>query len=194
MRLFPSRAGKFAASAIMTLSMVFASSVVAQANSSIRAGGVTSQPAGHYHYCNRGGRHCGGHRDAGPAKMTNAKWSTLKSVNVRVNRSIKPMSDMQSRGVAEYWSNGGRSGDCEDYALKKRSILLSKGFKPSQLPLVKTRLRNGEAHIVLVVRTNQGDFVMDNLRNDVRPYKKTGYRFLKMQSASNSSTWVNIRG
>lgn len=187
------RVRTIAASAIFVSAMVMGSSIAAQAGA-IRTGAVTSQPAGHHDYCNRGGSHCGSHRDAGPAKMTTSKWATLKSVNASVNRSIKPMSDMQSRGVAEYWSNGGRTGDCEDYALKKRSILLSKGFKPSQLPLVKTRLPNGEAHIVLVVRTTQGDFVMDNLRNDVRSYTKTGYRFLKMQSASNSSQWVSIRG
>lgn len=193
MQFIPTRACKIAASAFLMSAMVFGSSVAAQA-SSIRTGGVTSQPAGHYHYCNRGGRHCGGHRDAGPAKMSSGKWAAIKSVNVRVNRSIKPMTDMQSRGVVEYWANGGRTGDCEDYALKKRSILLSKGFKPSQLPLVKVRLPNGEAHVVLLVRTDKGDFVLDNLRNDVRAYKKTGYRFLKMQSASNSSKWVSIRG
>lgn len=193
MSLIPTRAFNFVAALFCMSAMVFGSSIAAQAGN-ISTGGVTSQPAGHHDYCNRGGRHCGGHRDAGPAQMNASKWATVKSVNAQVNRAIKPMSDMQSRGVAEYWSNGGRTGDCEDYALKKRSILLSKGFKPSQLPLVKTRLRNGEAHIVLVVRTTEGDYVLDNLRNDVPLYKRTGYRFLKMQSASNSSQWVSIRG
>lgn len=193
MNLSAARFRQCIAGTLFVASTLAITATVANA-ASIRTGGVTSQPAGHHHYCNRGGRHCGGHADAGPAKMSPAKWAAVNSVNAKVNRSIKPVSDMESRGVPEYWANGGSQGDCEDYALKKRSLLLSRGFKPSQLPLVKTRLPHGEAHIVLVVRTTDGDFVLDNLRNDVRSYKKTGYRFLKMQSASNSSKWVNIRG
>ena len=162
--------------------------------SSIRTGGVTSQPAGHFDYCRSGGKHCGAHRDAGPVAHSTSTMRTLASVTARVNASIKPVSDMQNHGRAEKWSNGGRKGDCEDFALKKRSILLSKGFHPSQLPLAKTRLRNGEAHIVLVVRTTQGDYVLDNLNNAVKPWRSSGLRFLKMQSSTNSSQWVSIRG
>ncbi|MEM0898768.1 MAG: transglutaminase-like cysteine peptidase [Pseudomonadota bacterium] len=161
---------------------------------SLKQGGATSQPAGHFQFCKRGGRHCGSHKEAGPAKLTDARMNALNSVNRRVNGSIRAASDMVVHGVAEHWKEGGRSGDCEDFAMKKRSMLLGRGFHPSQLRLAKTRLRNGEAHIVLVVRTDKGDFVLDNLTNKVKPWRSTNMRFLKMQSFSNDNLWVRVRG
>jgi len=127
-------------------------------------------------------------------KMTSKMWSRLKSVNAQVNRAIKPATDMQTRGVEEHWEIPKSRGDCEDYSLLKRSKLLRAGFKPSQLSLAKVRQRNGQAHVVLVARTNEGDFALDNLTNNVRLVSKTGHRFLAMQSATNASHWVSVRG
>jgi len=169
-------------------------SVTSHAGSSMRDGAQTSQPAGHYVYCRTNRHHCGNHRDAGPAAFTNARWAAMESVNQRVNRAIRPATDQQIFGKAEVWKVGGRAGDCEDYALKKRSMLMSKGFHPSQLPLIKVRRRNGEAHIVLGVRTTKGDFVLDNLSSSIKPWRSTGYRFLKKQSTGNDNIWVSIRG
>jgi predicted transglutaminase-like cysteine proteinase len=55
------------------------------------------------------------------------------------------------------------------------------------------RLGNGEAHTVLVVRTEKGDYVLDNLRNDVRLWHAAGYRFLKMQDSVHAGSWLSIR-
>ncbi len=160
----------------------------------LRTGGATSVPAGHHFYCARGGRHCGAHRAVGPAQMTDRQWARLQSVNAQVNRAIRPANDIDVHGEPDVWQIPRSVGDCEDYAMLKRSKLLRAGFAPSQLPLAKTRLPWGEAHVVLVVRTTQGDFVLDNLRNEIRPFHKTGYRFLKMQAPNNSSTWLRVTG
>ena len=170
------------------------SAPVAFADTWLRTGGATSVPAGHHFYCARGGRHCGAHRATGPAQMNRSKWARVQSVNTRVNRAIQPAHDMDVHGEADVWEIPRSVGDCEDYALLKRSKLLRAGFSPSQLPLVKARLPWGEAHVVLVVRTNEGDFVLDNLHNDIRPFHKTGYRFLKMQAPDDSSTWLRVTG
>lgn len=178
---------------IVAMGLSTVAAVTSANAATIRTGNITSQPMGHHQYCARGGRHCGGHADAGPAKLTQKRLAALRSVNSRVNGAIRPATDQQIHGRVEYWTNGGAAGDCEDYALKKRSLLLSRGFHPSQLPLAKVRQRNGEAHIVLVVRTSEGDLVLDNLTDSIKPYRKTGHRFLKMQSGTNSSQWVRIR-
>jgi predicted transglutaminase-like cysteine proteinase len=164
------------------------------ANIWLKTGGVAKTPAGHYNYCQRGGRHCGGQKAYAPIQMTSKMWSKLNRVNAQVNRAIKPATDMQTRGVEEYWEIPKNRGDCEDYSLLKRSKLLRAGFKPSQLSLAKARLRNGEAHVVLVARTNEGDFALDNLTNIVRLASRTGHKFLSMQSATNASQWLTIRG
>jgi predicted transglutaminase-like cysteine proteinase len=72
--------------------------------------------------------------------------------------------------------------------------MMAAGFKGSQLPLTKVRLPNGQAHIVLVVRTNQGDYMLDNLSNRVQPVSKVRYRFLSMQASNNANNWLTIRG
>ena len=179
--------------AIAPAALLFLTSPVL-ANTWLKTGGAAKTPAGHHHYCKRGGRHCGGQKAYAPMQMSSKIWSKLKSINSQVNRAIKPATDMQTRGVEEHWEIPRRQGDCEDYSLLKRSKLLRAGFKPAQLSLAKVRQRNGEAHVVLVARTNEGDFALDNLTNHVRLVSKTGHRFLSMQSATNASKWVSVRG
>jgi predicted transglutaminase-like cysteine proteinase len=50
----------------------------------------------------------------------------------------------------------------------------------------------GEGHAVLTVRTNRGEYVLDNLNKDVLPWSKTGYRFVKRQSQRNPNVWVSL--
>jgi predicted transglutaminase-like cysteine proteinase len=179
--------------AIAPVALLYLTSPVL-ADTWLKTGGVAKTPAGHYNYCQRGGRHCGGQKAYAPAKMTSKKWSKLKKVNTQVNRAIAPATDMQTRGVAEYWEIPKKRGDCEDYSMLKRSKLLSAGFKSSQLSLAKVRQRSGEAHVVLVARTNEGDFALDNLTNSVRLVSRTGLKFLSIQSAKNASKWLTISG
>lgn len=173
--------------------LIFMSSPVL-ASTWLKTGGVTKTPAGHYHYCKRGGRHCGGQKVHAPIQLNSKRWSQLKSINAQVNRAIKPATDMQTNGVEEHWSIPRTYGDCEDYSMLKRSKLIRAGFKPSQLSLAKVRQRNGEAHVVLVARTSEGDFALDNLTNRVQHVSQTGHRFLAMQSATNASQWLKIKG
>lgn len=166
----------------------------AAASSWLKTGGAAKIPAGHFNYCKRGGKHCGNQKAYAPVQMTSNSWKKVRSINAHANRKIKPATDMETRGVAEYWEVARRQGDCEDYSMFKRSKLMSAGFKPSQLPLAKVRLRNGQAHVVLVVRTTEGDFALNNLTDQVHPVSKSGLRFLSIQSATNASKWISVRG
>ena len=53
----------------------------------------------------------------------------LKAVNDRVNTTVEPVTDQDNYGVAERWTypTNGR-GDCEDYVLLKRKLLVSAGW------------------------------------------------------------------
>ncbi|WP_202899087.1 transglutaminase-like cysteine peptidase [Ahrensia sp. 13_GOM-1096m] len=166
----------------------------ASAKTWLKTGGASKTPFGHYEYCKRGGSHCGSQRAVAPAQMTESRWAKIRRINTAVNKQIKPVLDINSRGVNEYWEVPKSQGDCEDYALLKRSRMMAAGFKASQLPLTKVRLPNGQAHIVLIVRTNQGDYMLDNLSNRVQPVSKVRYRFLSMQASNNANNWLTING
>ena len=56
------------------------------------------------------------------------------------------------------------------------------------------RKPDGEGHAVLTVRTDKGDYVLDNLNDKVEAWNQTGYRFLKRQAIDNTGRWVSIRG
>jgi len=56
------------------------------------------------------------------------------------------------------------------------------------------RKPDGEGHAVLTVRTDKGDYILDNLTDKVRSWDQTGYRFLKRQAIDNTGRWVSIRG
>jgi predicted transglutaminase-like cysteine proteinase len=49
----------------------------------------------------------------------------------------------------------------------------------------------GQGHAVLMARTDRGDFILDNKRNAVLPWSKTGSTFIKREGASGSA-WVAL--
>ena len=157
-------------------------------------GGLTSQPIGHYEFCRSNPVECNIRlRDPGPEHMNGTLWKEIVAVNVGVNAAIKPMNDSDIYGKDEVWAYPDDSvGDCEDYVLEKRRRLLGKGISLSNLLITVVRKQDGEGHAVLTVRTDQGDYILDNLNDSVKPWLETGYRFLKRQSSTNTGRWVTV--
>ena len=129
----------------------------------------------------------------GPQRMTGALWQEIVAVNVGVNAPIKPMNDLDIYGKDEVWAYPDGAGDCEDYVLEKRRDLMRRGLSLSNLLITVVRKPDGEGHAVLTVRTDKGDFVLDNLTDSVRQWDATGYRFLKRQATNHTGRWVTIR-
>jgi len=125
--------------------------------------------------------------------MTDEFLARLQRLTVKINGAVKPVSDLELYGVAEYWTYPVDAGDCEDYALVKRRILMKEGVSPSNLLLTVLRRPNGEGHAVLTVRTDVGDLILDNLNDLVMNWDETKYEFLKRQSTSHTGRWVTIR-
>lgn len=167
----------------------------ASANNAMAVGGLTSQPIGHYEFCNRTPAECLVRpRDSGPVKLTRSLWHQIQMVNVSVNRKVRPINDIDLHGKEEVWSYPDTMGDCEDYVLLKRKELMRRGVSLSNLLITVVRKQDGEGHAILTVRTDKGDFILDNLNDRVKLWNKTGYRFLKRQSSNHTGRWVNIRG
>jgi len=125
--------------------------------------------------------------------LTARNWRQLVAINAAVNRRIKPLSDMDHHGVVEHWDypmDG--SGDCEDYALLKRRLLIDAGWPRQALRMTVVRDLQGDGHAVLTVATDHGDLVLDNQVSEIVPWEATGYRFVKRQSATDPNIWVSL--
>ncbi|MGX7875912.1 transglutaminase-like cysteine peptidase [Mesorhizobium sp. ORM6] len=168
----------------------------ALAAGAMATGGLTSQPIGHYDFCKLHPGECSIRpSDLAPAALTDGLMRKLVNVTARVNAAVKPMSDMEIYGKDEVWAYPDKGvGDCEDYVLEKRRQLSRTGISLADLLITVVRKPDGEGHAVLTVRTDKGDYVLDNLNDKVKPWDETGYRFLKRQAVDNTGRWVSIRG
>ena len=156
--------------------------------------GSTSQPIGHFNFCKRNPAECSIKSSATlPEQMTDGFRQRLSEVNTAVNAAVKPMEDIDIFGKEEVWTYPDQYGDCEDYVLEKRRTLAKDGIPLSNLLITVVRQANGAGHAVLTVRTDAGDFVLDNLNQDVLPWNHTGYYYVKRQSAGNTGKWVSIQ-
>ena len=166
------------------------------APASMVVGGSTSQPIGHYDFCKIHVTECSIRSpNSAPEHMTGKLLHEMTAVDLSVNTRVKPMSDMDNYGKDEWWAypdNG--FGDCEDYALEKRRELNSLGVAIANLLMTVVRKPDGEGHAVLTVRTDKGDFILDNLTDKVRLWNQTNYRYLKRQASDNTGHWVSILG
>jgi predicted transglutaminase-like cysteine proteinase len=125
--------------------------------------------------------------------LTPKAWTDMVKVNAWVNGNIKPVTDLEHWGVVERWNypDDGQ-GDCEDYVLLKRRMLMQAGWPREALLITVVRDKKGDGHAVLTVKTNRGEFILDNQETQVLPWNKTGYRFVKRQSQSDPNVWVAL--
>nr|WP_235911635.1 transglutaminase-like cysteine peptidase [Mesorhizobium xinjiangense] len=156
-------------------------------------GSRTSQPIGHFELCQRDPAEC--RRSAGrvaPVKLSPKLWDAIIEINDEVNRSVTPMTDREIWGIEEYWSYPDSVGDCEDFVLEKRRRLIALGVPAANLLITVVKQPNDEGHAVLSVRTDLGDFILDNIESRVLAWTDTEYRYLKRQSERNAGAWVSI--
>ena len=125
--------------------------------------------------------------------LTQKAWDDLVKVNSWANDNIQPVTDLEHWGVVERWNypDDGK-GDCEDYVLLKRRMLMQAGWPREALLITVVRDKRGDGHAVLTVKTNRGEFILDNQETEVLAWNKTGYRFVKRQSQSDQNTWVSL--
>ena len=157
-------------------------------------GDVTRSPIGWVEFCSENPGECrGGASQPRDIVMTQAAWRDLTKVNRWVNETVKPMTDMDHWGVIEKWSIPTDGyGDCEDYVLLKRKMLIDAGWPREALLITVVRDKKGEGHAVLTVKSDKGEFVLDNQNESVLLCADTGYRFVKRQSQSDANVWVSL--
>jgi predicted transglutaminase-like cysteine proteinase len=126
-----------------------------------------------------------------------ATWMRIRQINAYVNRAIRPASDLDVYGVRDWWvaplSSGlAPYGDCKDYVLEKRRELIAAGVPSRNLSIALVRTEWGESHAVLVVATQQGDLVLDNLSGAIKTWDRTPYAWEARQSATDPLVWLAV--
>ncbi|WP_372574400.1 transglutaminase-like cysteine peptidase [Ruegeria jejuensis] len=122
------------------------------------------------------------------------EFDLVRQVNRQVNAVTRDVTDRQQYNMEEKWALPTRmGGDCEDFALLKKRDLIRLGVDPRRLLLATVLDRRRNAHAVLIYRSSQGDLVLDNLSNQIRPWKATGYIFLRMQDPRRPRSWVGVQ-
>jgi predicted transglutaminase-like cysteine proteinase len=188
--------------AVVALGLAGASLVMVNAKSLAGPGAAsyapvgpeTSIPYGWVDFCQRYRGECqGDERAPRDIELSAAAYRKISRINAWVNKTIEPVADKEHWGLVDEWDypTDGK-GDCEDYALLKRQMLIEAGFPREALLLTVVKEKNGDGHSVLTLRTDRGEFILDNLTDQVRAWTSAPYRFVKRQSQSNPNVWVAI--
>ena len=155
--------------------------------------GMAEAPIGYVQFCSDFPAECANGANRGRRVVLNDRtMAELERVNRDVNTRIEPATDLEMFGVLEYWTLPDVIGDCEDYVLLKRKLLIEAGWPASALLITVVRDEKNEGHAVLTVATDKGDYILDNQREDIRPWQATGYSYVKRQSQYDVNRWVYV--
>jgi len=196
MRHYPKSFGAgLAMAVVLTVALVIPGAEAANERPSFVSLGPSARaPIGWMEFCTEHAQECEVKPlEARDVVLTQKSWKELLRINNKVNAQIKPMTDLEHWGVAERWSYPDDGyGDCEDYVLLKRSMLMQAGWPRQALLITVVRDAKGDGHAVLTVKTDKGEFILDNQNEEILLWSDTGYRFVKRQSQSDPNIWVSL--
>jgi predicted transglutaminase-like cysteine proteinase len=120
----------------------------------------------------------------------------LRFVNAAVNRMIVYREDSANWNADDYWASAAETfargaGDCEDYAIAKMQVLHAAGIPSDDLFLViGIDLPTRRGHAILLVRSGESDWVLDNLDRSV--HAATDYHeFRPVVTLSRGGSWLH---
>lgn len=133
---------------------------------------------------------------ATPVAFSGDAARLIKTVNSKVNRAIIRSADAKTYGRTDVWAlplqSGALAGDCEDYVLEKRKALIEAGVAPQNLSIAVAITQDKQVHAVLLVNTDQGELVLDNLTPWIVRWDETGYTWERRQVAGAAFDWVKV--
>lgn len=97
------------------------------------------------------------------------KWSPdlvlkLAMAKAEADRRIVPTEEPRGEDQWRYVGSEGGPGDCDDYAMTTRRLLLGMGVPAGAIRMLVVKAAGtGVAHLVLEVVTSKGSWVLDNL-------------------------------
>ena len=124
--------------------------------------------------------------DASYVALTPSLWRTIKNLNAAVNGRMR--DDLGNRL------------DCVGYVKRKRSALLAAGIPAQALSAAIVVTPGGLSHTILLLSTETGDLVLDNLQPNVVAWNQTDYVWVEREIAgsakdgANRWAWINRSG
>ncbi len=164
-------------------------------SSPVVASGDARAPYAWVEFCKRYQAECKvDTREPDRIELTAKTWKLLVSTNVKTNKDIEPITDMDHWGVVDRWdmAEDGK-GDCEEYVNVKKRRLVEAGIPRRALLTTVVIDDENAGHAVLMVRTDRGDFILDNKRNAVLTWQQTGYVYVKRES-QDKVAWTSLGG
>ena len=150
-------------------------------------------PPGFISFCNRYPYQCYFGTEATSIHLDLQSEVELERVDRSVNHSLSPEDDRRHYDIAEYWTIPADGyGSCHDYALTKRWELMQAGYPGGALRIAIVETPETVRHAILTVVTDDGDFVLDNLNDEVKPWRATPYRWLERQDGGGGLGWVSF--
>lgn len=140
-------------------------------------------------FCDNAADQCVRIGDRDTIELTKQKRTELQRINSEINSAIVYVGELEGQ---DEWKLNPASGDCDDYAVTKRQRLLRAGWPSGALRIATARIPSGIGHAVLVVSTTQGDLVLDNRTNVVKPWKAVDLKWIKIQSHENPRIWLKL--
>jgi predicted transglutaminase-like cysteine proteinase len=185
---------KWAAAAAMVAALAMPAEAASERPLFIAVGASTRAPVGWVEFCSEYAPECETKAvEARDVVLSTKSWKDLLRINKWVNDTVKPVTDLEHWGVVERWNYPDDGyGDCEDYVLLKRRMLMQAGWPRQALLITVVRDKRGDGHAVLTVKTDKGEFILDNQNEDVLVWSETGYRFVKRQSQNDPNLWIAL--
>lgn len=128
--------------------------------------------------------------------LAGPREDTLAAVNRWVNKRIRYAEDRDQYGVSDFWAGARRTlrasrGDCEDIALVKLQLLAAAGVAREDMILTIARdlVRNAD-HAVLIVRTDRGWRMLDNVTDAVLD-AAPGHDYRAILSFGSQASWLH---
>ncbi|MGX9989180.1 transglutaminase-like cysteine peptidase [Rhizobium sp. Z1P35] len=143
-------------------------------------------------FCAQNPTECRDNNGLAVVALSDTQMLQLKDVNSAVNRTMIGRNDPRNELNGDVWKVNVRSGDCEDFALTKRSRLIAMGWSSRALRIATAYTPSGEGHAVLVVRTDKGDLVLDNRKSSIKNWRDTDLRWDKIQSGTDPYVWYQL--
>jgi len=156
-------------------------------------------PVGWTSFCKAQPAECvAGEKTASLVNLDRDHWVQLQQINSLVNHEIQGIGDndhygIYKLGIIKWWTYpDDGAGNCNDYVLLKKKLLVEAGWPRSALLLTVVLDTHNEGHLVLMARTDDGDLILDNLTDTVKNWSGTGYTFIKRQTADDPNNWVRL--
>jgi len=152
-------------------------------------GPPTLAPFAFIEACNRYRQACRRKTGQSRVALTEGLEQIVFAINERVNHDIVLSREPKGR---DDWKIDPPKGDCDDFAMTKRKLLMDQGIPPRAISLATGLTPEGVGHVVVVLRTKTGDLVLDNGDDWLKMPSETALQWQRIESEDNPRLWRKL--